>query len=486
VKTLKLETEIRDDHQVRLLAEVETEQLEKSKHKAARKISNESRIPGFRPGKAPYDMVRRFVGEDKIQREAIEMLVDEVYPQAVKEAEIDPFGPGSLEEIVSTDPVKFAFLVPLAPKVTLGDYRAIRQEYTAPEVGEDKVDAFIEQLRTSYATAEPVERAAQEGDNVSTTVNAQDLHAEEGKDPVILKDRPVQATIKPQDEKEEEWPFPGFAHGLVGLSAGEERTDRHIFADDSKYEVLRGKEVEFQVKVDSVKNVKLPEVNDEFAQSTGEFTDVAAMRAAVRSGLESNAREEYEQDYFSRIIDQIRKDANIKYPPQMLDDEIGSVTQSIERDLAQQNLDLETYLKIRQIEREKFIADEVKPSAIRRLERSLLMDEIARAEEIKLSNEEMQAGFSEALTELQNTTDFEKLRKQVGNERLANAVALEAAGRMMNRRVMLRLKAIATDQPEETPTAAIATEPAPEDTAPVAQETPEAETQPSEGTSQAE
>ncbi|HEX9029102.1 MAG TPA: trigger factor family protein, partial [Anaerolineales bacterium] len=117
---MKLETEVRDDHQVRLITEIEPDQYEKSKHKAARKIANETRIPGFRPGKAPYDMVRRYIGEAKINSEALELLMDAVYPEAIKEAGIEPFGPGSLEEILSTEPVKFAFLVPLAPTVNLG------------------------------------------------------------------------------------------------------------------------------------------------------------------------------------------------------------------------------------------------------------------------------------------------------------------------------------------------------------------------------
>ncbi len=447
---MKLETEIREDHQVRLITEIEPELFEKNKHKAARKIANETRIPGFRPGKAPYDMVRRFVGPEKIEREAIELLVDEVYPQAVKDSGIEPFGPGSLEEIVSTDPPKFAFLIPLAPKVTLGDYHAIHKDYEPKEVTEEEVDQFIDRLRASYATAEPVERPAQETDMVFTSVNATDLHPEEGKDPVIMNDRPIQAEIKDPDETTEEWPFPGFARGLTGMSAGEEKTVKHQFAEDSNYALMRGREIEYKIKIESVKALNKPEMNDEFAQTVGEFTDVAALRTGIRSGLESNAREEYDQSYFNGLIDEIRKGADIKYPPQLLQDEIDSVLENIQRDLAQQKMDIDTYLKVRQIEREKFIDDEIKPTAVRRIEQRLIMDELAHAENIKLSNDELQAGFSETLAELQqNSNDFEKMRKQVGNERLANAVALEAASRMMNRRVLRRLKAIATGQPEE-------------------------------------
>ncbi len=106
---MKIETETRDDHQIKLIVELEPELLERKMRKAARHISEHNKIPGFRPGKAPYDVVVRIAGEDRVKEEAIEMLVDEVYPEALKEQNIEPGAVGSLEEIISTDPPKFAF-----------------------------------------------------------------------------------------------------------------------------------------------------------------------------------------------------------------------------------------------------------------------------------------------------------------------------------------------------------------------------------------
>ena len=117
---MKIETTTRDDHQVRIVAEFDPEFMEKFKHQAARKISQNAHIPGFRPGKAPYDVVRRTYGEDAIEKEAIEIMLDEVYPQVLKEAAIEPAGVGNLEEIISQNPPKFAFVVPLMPKVDPG------------------------------------------------------------------------------------------------------------------------------------------------------------------------------------------------------------------------------------------------------------------------------------------------------------------------------------------------------------------------------
>jgi trigger factor len=453
---LKIETETREDHQVKLITEVEADQFERSKHQAARKIAQKTKIPGFRPGKAPYAIIERTVGAESIQEEAIELLVDEIYPEIIKEAGIEPGGPGNLDEVISMDPPKFSFIVPLAPKVELGDYTQMRREYALPEVTDKEVDEFIERLRASYGTAEPVERAAQEGDLVFMNLGGKLTQPEEGKDPEVVNERPFQVTVKPvEEDPEKEWPYPGFSMQMLGASAGETKTLTYTFTDETPYEYLRGQEIEFTAKIESVKLLKLPDMNDEFAQTVGEFSNLDALRAQVRSGLESNKNEEYDQAYFNQLIDQIHEGASIKYPPQLLNEEMDSVLHSIEGDLAQQKMDLDTYLKIRQIEREKFLETEVKPAAKRRLERSLLLDQVSRAEKIELANDDLQASFQETLSELQNSGDFDQMRKKVGNERFANAIAMEAASRLMNRKVLERLKAIATGEAEKTAEAAV-------------------------------
>ncbi|HEX9028153.1 MAG TPA: trigger factor, partial [Anaerolineales bacterium] len=316
----------------------------------------------------------------------------------------------------------------------------------------EKVDQYVEQLRTSYATAEPANHPAQNGDLVYASFSAVDLHPEEGKDAELIKDRPIQTVVKDDTGNgDEEWPYPGFAHALAGLSEGDEKTSQYTFSDQSTYEALKGREVEFHTKVNAVKSLILPELNDEFAQNLGEFKDVAEMRGALRSNLEKSAQDEYEQEFSTHVLEHVREGASLKYPPQMLQDEIDSILKNVEQDLAGQKMDLDTYLKVRQTDREKFIEEEVKPAAIRRLERSLLVEEIAKAEKIQISNEELQSGFAETLSQLESAGDFDKVRKRVGNERMANAVAMEAASRLMNRRVLDRLKQIATGQAEAAP-----------------------------------
>jgi trigger factor len=197
--------------------------------------------------------------------------------------------------------------------------------------------------------------------------------------------------------------------------------------------------------------MELPELNDAFAQTLGEFENVDALRDSVRKSLEANAKEEYDNSYYSKLIDQIREQSKIQYPPQALEEEQNEVLKSIERDLARQNLDLDTYLKVRKLDRDAFTEQEVKPAAIRRLERALLLDEMAHAEKIQLNDKEFERAFTQTMAELQQAEDFDQMRKKISSERMANAIAMEAASRVMNQQVFDRIKRIANNETiEET------------------------------------
>jgi trigger factor len=304
---LKIETQSLENHQVKLIVEVESDQLEEAKVRAGRQIAKKVKIPGFRPGKAPYAMVVRHVGEATIIEEATEILVNDVYPKALEEAKVEPYGPGSLENIVSLDPPKFEFVIPLKAKVELGDYQSIRLPYEPKTITDEDVERVITDLRERQAVQEPVQRPAQEGDVVYIRLNGQRKQVEAGQDPSLVKDRSLPVVVEPEDAKtEEEWPFPGFSRQLIGLSASDEKTIEHTFAEDSPYESLRGVEAEFQVKVEDVKSRTLPELNDEFAQSLGEYTSQEDLRTKINEDLQHHEQESYDEDYEQRVLDEVK------------------------------------------------------------------------------------------------------------------------------------------------------------------------------------
>ncbi|PKO02149.1 MAG: trigger factor [Chloroflexi bacterium HGW-Chloroflexi-5] len=452
---MKIETQVLEDHQMKVIAEFETSALEKYKHQAARKIANKSKIPGFRPGKAPYDVILRIYGEEALSDEAVELMVEDIYPQMLTEAKIEPAAPGSLQDIDKGDPLKFTFVVPLEPTVDMAGYKDIRKKYTLKPVAAKEVDEFIDRLKRNYATAEPVERAAKVGDLVYIKLDAEILNPGEDDKPELLKDSPMQVVIGETDPNGNDFPYEGFGDNLIKLKAGGTKKVKYTYPADSRYEKLRGMDVEFSVLVESVKELKLPEFDDAFAQTVGEFESVDKLRESIHDQLESRARDEYESTWFEELIDQIVAQSVIKFPPQVVEHEMEHVVETVQEDLTRQKMELDTYLKTIKKEKDAWLEEDIKPVAKKRLERSLVMEEIAKLEKIQVKNEDLQEEVSNMIHEMQmqGNVDFKKLEKQLKNERIANNMAMQAASRLINRKTLDRMKEIATGKAESAPSA---------------------------------
>lgn len=443
---MKLEKINRQDQQIQIIAELDENILEQFKQKAARKISNSAKIPGFRPGKAPYNVILRLYGNDVIEKQAEELLIDDTYPKVIDQEGIKPSGPGTLEKIISVHPPKFSFIIPLEPEVKLGDYLSIRQEYKVPEVNEKEVDNYIHRLQTSYATAEPAERPANAGDLVYFKLTGKYAEPVENEDVEFLKETPSQVLIGDANFEENNFPFIGFANELIGMAANAEKEIKHTFPKDYEAEKLQGKDVVFKVNVQSVKSMKLPELNDDFAKMVGNFESFDKFHASIRTQLEFASKQEYEKSYFNTLFENIRGQATIKYPPQMLEHEIEHALESVQKELAAQKLDLDTYLKANNSKKEDFIKEKITPIAKNRLEQSLIFEEFAKLEKIQLEKDELSKAFDQTVQELQMTTGFQHMQKKMAPRDLSNAIALETANRLMNDRILSRLKDIATGE----------------------------------------
>lgn len=420
--TLKIETTYLEDHQVQLKVEFDVDQLENAKQRAARKIARQTKIPGFRPGKAPYGIVLRTVGETTILEEAMEILVDEQYPKILEESNVKPYGPGQLENVVSFDPPVFEFKIPLEAEVTLGNYHAIRIPYELLPVLDSDVDRVIDDLRERNVVLEPVERPAEPGDQVFIRLSGTRLNPAEGESSVLVTDRPMPVTIAMDDaEQSSEWPFPGFSRTLIELSAGDQKTLSHTFTDDSPYESLRGKAAEFSVTVETVKSRTLPELDDNFAHTVGEYESIDALREDVRTSLEAERKQDYEEEYNNKIADELFKVASWKFPPQMLDHEMHLFQDQLENRLAQQNMDMDTYLKIRQMD-EAGLKEEIKPLAEQRLKRTLILMEIARQQDLKVTEDELSAESMRTMDRLSHMVPADKARKTFTDEFVRNMI----------------------------------------------------------------
>ncbi|MGZ8901211.1 MAG: trigger factor [Limisphaerales bacterium] len=441
---MKIEKTIEENHEAKLVVEVEPEVMDTYKRRAARKISQRGKIAGFRPGKAPYEMVVRNYGEQAILEQARDNFVDAEYTNILKEAGVEPGASGSLESIDSLEPPKLTFRVPLAPEVDLGDYHSIRLPYEWSAPDEEAVDAAIEDFRQMYATTENVEREAQEADYVLVDVKSETTEL----------NRTGFAAFIRQEERDTEWPYRGFAKELIGLKPGDSKTIKHSFPEDWDVEELRGKDTEMEVEVKTVRAVTLPELDDEFAKTTGAGETIDALREAVKKDVENRSKAEYDDTYFVDLIEKIKEGASLKYHQHSLEHEGEHVLEDLSQRVGQQGMDLDTYFKVRNTTREQFIEDEVKPVAKKRFERSLILEEIVRREKIEVDNASLDAEFNQTLSALtMQGVDLSKIRGgRKGQQRVAQAVAMESANRVLTRRALDMLKSIATGEyvpPEE-------------------------------------
>ncbi len=445
---LKTEKTYTDDHQVQLKTEVESELVDQFKRRAARQIARSTRIPGFRPGKAPYNMVLSYVGEARIFQEAIDLLVEDIYPKILDSEEIKPWGPGSFDNIASEDPLVLEFTVPLDPEVELKGLDELGKEYDLKAVTDEEVEEFVLSMRRNYANIVPLDTPAAEGNVVYMTVEAVDKNAGEGKDPIIVKSSPQQTMIPTTEEsRATEWPFEGFAREFIGKKEGDTFTLEHQYPQDHDGEEFAGKTVVFNVNLQSVKALELPELDEEFLKNSGGFTTSEELYTGVREHLESKRKEEYDDVYYLELVDRLRENSVIKYPPQMLKSEEEEVLHRIEHDLEHRNLNLDLYLKLRKLDRDQFNAEEVQPTAKNRIERSLVMDAITKHYDIKISNEELEQEVSAVVNNLIMSGEFAEAQKSLGSKKFSETVSMQAANQALENSIRRKLRELA--DPEE-------------------------------------
>ncbi len=455
---MKIETKTLEDHQVELTVEVDPEPFEEAKQRAARRLAKRVKIPGFRPGKAPYPVVVRHLGEPAIIEEAIELLVNDIYPQVIKEAQIEPYSMGSLEDIPSLNPPTFKFLVPLKAQVELGDYHSIRLPYELKPVTDEDIEEVLMNLRERQALIEPVDRPAQEGDLVRISLSAERQNPAEGVDPVVINEHSHSVIILAEGaDDSDEYPFPGFSRHLIGMSAGEQKTVHHTYPDDAMEE-LRDALVSFHITVNQVNQRSLPELDDEFAKSVGDYENMQDLRAAIREDLEQHAEDEYNEEYSEKVLEEVIKISTIKYPPQMLENEIDTVINRLENNLAAQQLDLDLYLKYRQMDQEG-LREEVKPVAIKRLEKTLTLLELSHREEINIERDELQSETSRTLDKLSYFMDEKEFRRMLRTENSRAGLVSNIMIDMIVEKTQARLRNIARGMAENKSAEESASEP---------------------------
>jgi trigger factor len=196
-----------------------------------------------------------------------------------------------------------------------------------------------------------------------------------------------------------------------------------------------------------VKALELPEFDDDFVQTQGNFETAEVFREAIEKHMQAEHEENYEQEYYNALIAEITDKSSLNYPPQMLEHEEEHVLEDIKSRLKNQNLDFETYLKLRDTDEETFIAEEVRPVAKQRLERSLISDALIKAEGLKLDQDLFNEQVSEVMNSIFRSGRAEDLQKEMGRDEFSRMISMEGVTRTINVQLMNRLKLIGTGQP---------------------------------------
>jgi trigger factor len=435
---LKIETQDLENRQVEMKVEVPTEQLEKAMRGAARRLSKQTKIPGFRPGKAPYEIIIGKFGEDVVFEEALDTLGQEVYRSGLEQSELEPYAPGMLEEIESRDPLTLRYVVPLAPEIDLGDYQSLRVSFEEAEITDDALEEALEELRQRQALIEPAERPAEESDLVILDVYGELLEGEE-EDNRLIDSKEVSVLVEPETD----FPVPGVYEHIIGISAGDERSFEFTFPEDYAAEDLQGKAATFKLTCTEVKSRIVPEWSDDLAQNLGDFETLVDLRVKLRESLQEQANQENQSQYADEVLEKLLEQASVDYPPVVLEEELARSLRDLEVRLRGQNLTLEDFLKIED-KTEESLKQEMEPAARERIERGMVLGKLVDLEELDIENDEIQAEIDRMMEPFEGK-EGQELRKAFENDASRNRIAID----LLTSKAVIRLTNLARGITEE-------------------------------------
>lgn len=429
---MKVTLERLPESRVQLQIEIDDERLEKSLDSAYKRIAQRNRFPGFRPGKAPRPIVERAVGREGLIREALDKLVPAAYNEAIETENVDAIGQPDLQ-IDQLEPVKFTATVPIRPTVQLNDYRAIRVDREAVEVTGEMVEEQILLLRRRHATQVPVDRPIQWEDVIIADVKASE---EDGNQ--FLDDENAEFPLR-----EGRVLFaPGLAEAFLGMTKGDEKTLDLEIPADFNIEQLQGKKVTFTLNVHEVKEEQLPEADDEFANMVNpdEFPDFATLRARIESDIKASLEEQAEQKFRSAAVDRLVEGATLEYPRVLVEHEIDHLIREAMGNSNQQQYQL--YLQSIGKSEDEF-RETWREAAEMRLRRSLVLSELAEAEGLDVSAEEIEEELDTLVAPLGD--DAARFRQMFATEEGVSTIRRN----LLSRKTLDRLAAIARGELQE-------------------------------------
>lgn len=375
---MNITTEYSPEREAIVTVEIDAERLQRAIVHASQTISRVRPMPGFRPGKAPLAVVEQAVGKDLLLDEALEELSHDLYREILKSQDLDPVDRGR-SEVVQKDPPILKFTVPLRPEVKLGDYQTLQMRPPEVTITEDEVDQVIARFQLNQATIAPVTREVRASDVVTMDIKG-GVPDQEPQD-----QKNVQFAIA--DPNRPGLPFDG---QLLGMMPGETREIAYTYPDDYQDESLRAKTAQYSVTVHEIKETQLPELSDEFAQAISQFKTLEQFKGNVREVLSKQKERDTDRDFTNQVLDAIIDMSQITFPRVVLAEEIDHQLVHFKDSVAQLGLTWPKYLELTG-RTEEGVRTELEPAAEKNLKRLLTMVELAKAEGVQVTREELDA-----------------------------------------------------------------------------------------------
>lgn len=442
---MKVTTEKLPQSLLALQIELDKERFERGLDQAARRLSQKYPVHGFRPGKAPRFIIERTFGRESLIEEASEDLINKAFRDALKQENIEPVGPASLQGITSAEPFIFTVHVPIPPTVDVGDYRAIQVPLAIEPITEEQVDRAMDVIRERHVVlqelAEP--RPVQEGDQLRVRLDT------------IVEGEPLEERDEDEEPAEQTLDVvPGrlvdeLYAGLLGMQVGEHREIVAQMSEDHANEQIRGKQVTFKVELLGIQERLLPDWEDVPTLENFEGS-LEELRAKTRADLEQSARNVAERKTLDSYIDQLLAQTSFDIPEVMIREQAEALLQEQERQFARYGITLEQMLQFRGQSHDEAV-EALMPDAERQTKINLALREVVRREGIEATEAELTSEMDRLLVDYEGedrTSVAQILHTQLRST-IANAV--------LDRKLRERLLAIATGAAPE-PAAPTATE----------------------------
>lgn len=427
--------------------EVPSEEVAHAFATAYKHVAERTKVPGFRPGKAPRHVIDRFVGRGSVLAEALDHLVGDSYEAALRQTDVWPIDQPQVDidpaALVEGQAINFTATVPVRPDVTLGAYTDYPFNLESTEVTDDQVTGVIGELREQQATLRPIDgRPAAKGDIASVkfagTIDGEPFEGGSAdRLPLVIGDDRM---------------ISGWEDHLVGMAIGETTGFDITFPGDYRVEELRDKAAHFEVELLDLREKVLPELDDEFVSSVSDVEGLDALRAEIRDAMEQRAAAEARHMFGDRIIDFAVANASVELPEVMVANEVEIMRDELRSRLAQQRIGMEQYLALARQTPEELTA-ELRDPATRRVKTLLVLSAIAEAEGIDASDEEIDAEVADQLARF----DDPKLREYLGSRRGRSYLRMTIRNRTLVEVLVgraLGTDASSGDQPTEEPATA--------------------------------